>query len=989
MALAFVDGVRAAALTEATTLAADFDGAAPDGLNSSAAALDRPASQGDFMFEVWVRPDATGIQHVLGQWGGGAGSRNYRLFITSGNRFRLEINVTAGGNRVITNTSVTVSAGTTYHVVCWAEPLNGDVSVQVDAGTVATDDGSAFTAENLNEVFSVGEDLSGSSNDFDGLIWRIRRWDRAPDVGEVAALYNGGHGLAYDDFTAANLVDIVGAWELDEFSSGAGPITRVDSHSTNDLTDSTNVPSGTRAFDGETAQDFVVSSTTDTPKGAMVVVSRALVNDTITAEFAMCIGVTDGTFEGGYSNQQKDNVGTTDTNLSGFDDAVVRLLNADGDPLDADHLAIGSFDSWVDGGIRIMWDNIPDDAYLVHVTLWFGENVDVAAGTTTPTSTTVEEQITTGFKTDHVISLTSIGQSLTEGSRTYCDVQISHTVRENPASNIPKTRHFGWMSTPAVATTRQGILINADDQVASTWIVQASTPFTKLRGTDIDDFHTTDGFNTIITSPHTTGTQIVYLAIGYGGNSIALEQQRGATSTGVVGYEPPFRPWACWSVVTPADDTNFDGDQNGADGASFGIGFKGPSAEWCVGGQNEDNVGTTNANSFTKDSIVSILEDDASGVLEEGDGTFTGDGIDIDWTAVPGSGSGRQFYVVLLEVDILDIDFDVTQASPTVDIDLDLEFPLSFDIAQGAPTTDVDLGLDFPVSFNATQGAPTTSATLGLDFPVSFDATQGAPTTAVTLGIDFPLTFDITQGAPTTAVSLNLDFPLTFDATQASPSTVFVLGADFPLAFDATQGAPTVSITTGLDFPLTFDAAQSSPTTAASLVLDFPLTFAAAQGAPSPSATLGLDFPLTFDATQGVATVDVDLGIDFDLTFDATQGAPATAFTLFTEGLTFDATQSPATVSITIGLDFPLTFDVTQGAASPMFMLGDPNLGTRTCLVGSYMLRTSVAGSYVLRTDLVGSYVLRGLVAGSYDLRSSLLGSYSLRTQLAGERKTC
>ena len=93
--------------------------------------------------------------------------------------------------------------------------------------------------------FSVGCDhFSGARNSFtDGRYGRVGIWSAAKDSTEILSLFNSGNGKAYADLTAGDKTGLLSYWDLDETSDGSGPVTRVDSHGSNDLTDNNTVES--------------------------------------------------------------------------------------------------------------------------------------------------------------------------------------------------------------------------------------------------------------------------------------------------------------------------------------------------------------------------------------------------------------------------------------------------------------------------------------------------------------------------------------------------------------------------------------------------------------------------------------------------------------------------------------------------------------------------------------------------------------------------
>ena len=107
--------------------------------------------------------------------------------------------------------------------------------------TIRMDDSaSATTAALTNGLRTTGNQTRFAP---DGLEGRAGAWTAQISSAVITSLYNTGKAKPYSKLSATEKTGLVSYWNLDETSDGSGPVTRVDSAGSNNLTDNNTVTS--------------------------------------------------------------------------------------------------------------------------------------------------------------------------------------------------------------------------------------------------------------------------------------------------------------------------------------------------------------------------------------------------------------------------------------------------------------------------------------------------------------------------------------------------------------------------------------------------------------------------------------------------------------------------------------------------------------------------------------------------------------------------
>lgn len=150
----------------------------------------------DFSFAMWINPESISSFPTFLSKDTGA-SREYGFLINDSDSNRVRFAISADGSGLVTVTATnfgSLSTGTWYFVAGGHNATSNEIWVAINAGTPNTQahSGGVFTG---TSNFAIGARPDGSIH-YDGLIDEVGFWKR--DIrSDLAALYNGGAGLAY------------------------------------------------------------------------------------------------------------------------------------------------------------------------------------------------------------------------------------------------------------------------------------------------------------------------------------------------------------------------------------------------------------------------------------------------------------------------------------------------------------------------------------------------------------------------------------------------------------------------------------------------------------------------------------------------------------------------------------------------------------------------------------------------------------------------
>lgn len=155
----------------------------------------------DFTLSFWVNAESLSGFPVIGKKGNENSptvNDEWVLFYNGGSS-RFVFGVTSGTSQgsVSADNFGAASTATWYFIVVWHDSVNNEIGISVN-GTVNTQSHSIGANAGTSD-FEIGSSVSQGLY-WDGLIDEVGFWKRTLTSQERSDLYNGGDGLAYEDF---------------------------------------------------------------------------------------------------------------------------------------------------------------------------------------------------------------------------------------------------------------------------------------------------------------------------------------------------------------------------------------------------------------------------------------------------------------------------------------------------------------------------------------------------------------------------------------------------------------------------------------------------------------------------------------------------------------------------------------------------------------------------------------------------------------------
>lgn len=646
---------------------------------------------------------------------------------------------------------------------------------------------------------------------------------------------------------------------------------------------------------GGPTQDFTVSGI-GTPKAAMVIITRNDGAYGIDPQKKLCIGFTDGTFEGGVAAQSQHNVGTTECNSIRYDDAIVRLPSNDG----TTDVAVGAFDSFITDGIRIDWTTIPNLDYKVFVVLFAGDDLSASAGTVAPTSTVGQDvKATTGFEPDHLITAAYVHGDADETYYRAYHVCLAHAV--NLASTPEggsgaRVRAVAWRHNDGLATAQPTITL-MDDELA-VWWASNSAPISYNRGTRLDPTTPweSDGFNVETTSGANSdpGPRLFYLALNYGGKRVQLDDFVTPTSTGDEFYELGIKPDAVMGIHGSIPTGNPWESLEDIDGSPATVGgpwYADEGDEWSISLHDDDDVGTTYTATNTRNSalylqnaspVFTTIYEASLSSFDAGAGTR---GVTLNFSNAPGS--ARRFVMFALETEDVLGEADLVAPAAVVDGDgtltiegtAALSAPAGVVDAAGTLTIEGTAALVAPSALLAGAGELTIAGTAALTAPsgevsavgtllIEGVAALAAPAGAVVAVGTLTVEGTAALVAPAAIVSGEGTVLGTIEGTADMVAPAGVVAGVGTLTIEGTATLVAPSGVLDADGTLTIEGVAALVAQAAVIAAAGEITIAGTAALEAPSAEVAAAGTLTIEGTAalvapaavvaGVGTVEVD-----------------------------------------------------------------------------------------------------------------------------------
>ncbi len=381
-----------------------------------------------------------------------------------------------------------------------------------------------------------------------------------------------------------------------------------------------------KTTNGET-QDFTVSSF-GTVKAYLVFSTKAITNNTAADEYSYSIGAGDGTREWVVTGRCEHNQGTTDKARRGTSTESVMWLNAGNQNVEGEANA-----TLITDGIRLTFSNAPAAAYQITVVLFGGSDLSVRADDDSHTGVQDAEVAYTapGFEPD-VVFFGYNGIALNDSSNTGDD-NMQLGVAANESGGIVQVMS-GCKGTDNVGTSQEHSHHRTD-------LVSASLEDSNgdiNRGLEVTAF--TGGGTPDFKLTKRTGASDMffgYLALSFGGAvKFDLEHLNTPTSgdltSTALGGTPQFL-MVMGGYNDSIDDVN---NTNAAGAGTISISVIDANAEFCMGGNKEDAVMTTNTQSLVDAVAINLHDGAGTEVMKatgpSGLGSFGASGYTLDFT---------------------------------------------------------------------------------------------------------------------------------------------------------------------------------------------------------------------------------------------------------------------------------------------------------------------------------------------------------------------
>lgn len=335
-----------------------------------------------------------------------------------------------------------------------------------------------------------------------------------------------------------------------------------------------------------------------TPGAVFFVVSRVTVDGAARAHACIGIGAaTGGAEQWAITIDDEDNVGTTDGHRRAMTDECVLILldgsrNPDGE---------ANFKEFITNGVRITWGNACASAWLLTAIFFAGTDLsakaDVKPGMVQDATSNIED---VGFEPD-VLLTGSNGDTIDDSNSNQC--VLAHGVVTNTDPLFQAS--WGFTAWEGVGTT--AITSEITDNYGLIQVFEEALTY----GLEFSAFDAL-GFSVTARLASAAADDFAYLALGFGGavdvwaGIVDTPTDTGNQSQTGAGFTP--QAVICGVTQMPAIDTLY----TDANAGSVGVSAFDADDEYCSSIQDQDNVGTSNTQSLSDDTVVNLPDDDGT-----------------------------------------------------------------------------------------------------------------------------------------------------------------------------------------------------------------------------------------------------------------------------------------------------------------------------------------------------------------------------------------
>lgn len=204
----------------------------------------------DFTIWGWVNLNSKSSEQALvSKYNTASNAREWLVeYKDTTDRFRFAVTSDGSAGTLVTvdeNTLGSPSVNGWYFFIAWHDSVNNQIGISINnnAGTTQSHTLGVFSSSTAS--FAIGA-IDGGSLKLGGRGDGVGFIKRLLTASEKTALFNSGKGVKYAGLPSTISADSTTSfWNLDEYSSGTGAVTRNDSSANaNNLTDTGNTPSG-------------------------------------------------------------------------------------------------------------------------------------------------------------------------------------------------------------------------------------------------------------------------------------------------------------------------------------------------------------------------------------------------------------------------------------------------------------------------------------------------------------------------------------------------------------------------------------------------------------------------------------------------------------------------------------------------------------------------------------------------------------------------
>lgn len=345
-------------------------------------------------------------------------------------------------------------------------------------------------------------------------------------------------------------------------------------------------------------QDFTVAGF-GTPKGAIVLLSRASTSGAITDNLSFSVGFTDGTRSRCVAESSLDNVADSDTARM-QQTAILKLIDSTSVLVSAD------FSAWVTDGVRLNFTVVDGTAWLATVILIGGTDAqvyvsdfDMPDNTGTPNQTL--DVTAPGFAPTW--GLFSTAGIAVPGASPSASALFSLGLFSNGGSLEQCT--LSWSHGDAKATSTPSMRLDPTTAVLDLRDSAAAAGVSILASITLDSI-LANGFR-VKDNLGSDPPPIAYIAVSMGGlvpDLFTLDSPTSGGGTATATFTNPDSALVFGSLVDATGANKAD-----TQGGSFCIGFTSQSEEFSIGVHEQDAQATMNNGTTTDSKALTVLTD--------------------------------------------------------------------------------------------------------------------------------------------------------------------------------------------------------------------------------------------------------------------------------------------------------------------------------------------------------------------------------------------